>query len=204
MIVISSFVLRAWLAREMLGPFIMVDELIYSELARSFAAGDGFQVRDVPATGFSLVYPILISPAYRLFDSLPEAYAAVKQALVGVERALGGQAQAPQRRTRELHGRLRAGGDEVAVGDRALVDVAVTPAVAGGRQVFGSGAGVVSLVKQPGAGEAGGCAADRRHRDAGIEKTRGRRGERLPAAGVPHITAGQDEELAGGGLQVGE
>ena len=77
-IVICSFALRAWLAREMLGPFIMVDELIYSELARSFAAGDGFQVRDVPASGFSLVYPILISPAYRVFDSLPEAYAAVK------------------------------------------------------------------------------------------------------------------------------
>jgi hypothetical protein len=77
-IVICSFALRAWLAREMLGPFIMVDELIYSELARSFAAGDGFQVRDVPASGFSLVYPILISPAYALFDGLPEAYAAVK------------------------------------------------------------------------------------------------------------------------------
>jgi hypothetical protein len=77
-IVISSFALRAWRAREMLGPFIMVDELIYSELARSFAAGDGFQVRDVPATGFSLVYPILISPVYRLSDSLPDAYAAVK------------------------------------------------------------------------------------------------------------------------------
>ena len=77
-IVIASFALRAWLARGMLGPFIMVDELIYSELARSIAAGDGFQVRDVPAGGFSLVYPILISPAYALFDSLPDAYAAVK------------------------------------------------------------------------------------------------------------------------------
>ena len=77
-IVIGSFVLRAWLARDMLGPFIMVDELIYSELARSLAAGDGFQVRDVPASGFSLVYPILISPAYALFDALPDAYAAVK------------------------------------------------------------------------------------------------------------------------------
>ena len=62
----------------MLGPFIMVDELIYSELGRSLAAGDGFQVRGAPASGFSLVYPILISPAYALFDSLPEAYAAVK------------------------------------------------------------------------------------------------------------------------------
>ena len=56
----------------------MVDELIYSELARSVAAGEGFQVRDVPAAGFSLVYPLLISPAYALFDALPDAYAAVK------------------------------------------------------------------------------------------------------------------------------
>jgi 4-amino-4-deoxy-L-arabinose transferase-like glycosyltransferase len=62
----------------MVGPFIMVDELIYSELARSFAAGDGFQVRGATAGGFSLVYPVLISPAYWLFDALPEAYAAVK------------------------------------------------------------------------------------------------------------------------------
>ena len=80
----------------MLGPFIMVDELIYSELARSFAAGDGFQVRGAPAAGFSLVYPILISPAYALFDSLPEAYAAVKtlNALVHVAR---GGARLPAR-----------------------------------------------------------------------------------------------------------
>ena len=62
-IVVCSFALRAWLARAMVGPFIMVDELIYSELARSFAAGDGFQVRDVPAGGFSLVYPVLFCPA---------------------------------------------------------------------------------------------------------------------------------------------
>jgi hypothetical protein len=77
-IVVVSFALRAWLARGMVGPFIMVDELIYSELARSVAAGDGFQVRGAAASGFSLVYPILISPAYAIFDALPDAYAAVK------------------------------------------------------------------------------------------------------------------------------
>jgi hypothetical protein len=77
-IVILSFALRAWLGRAMVAPFIMVDELIYSELGRSFAAGDGFRVRDVPAGGFSLVYPVLSSPAYALFDALPDAYAAVK------------------------------------------------------------------------------------------------------------------------------
>lgn len=77
-IVVASFALRAWLGRAMVGPFIMVDELIYSELARSFAAGDGFEVRDHAASGFSLVYPVLISPAYAVFDALPDAYAAVK------------------------------------------------------------------------------------------------------------------------------
>lgn len=77
-IVALSFALRAWLARGPFGPFIMVDELIYSELARSVAAGDGFRVRDVPASGFSLVYPLLISPAYALFEQLPAAYGAVK------------------------------------------------------------------------------------------------------------------------------
>ena len=76
-IVAVSFALRAWLARGMVGPFIMVDELIYSELGRSLAAGDGFQVRGAPASGYSLVYPVLISPAYALFESLPDAYAAV-------------------------------------------------------------------------------------------------------------------------------
>ncbi|MBA2462966.1 MAG: glycosyltransferase family 39 protein [Actinobacteria bacterium] len=77
-IVLASFLLRAWLARGMLAPFIMVDELIYSELARSIAADGALRVRDVPAAGFSVVYPLLISPAYAVFDNLPAAYAAVK------------------------------------------------------------------------------------------------------------------------------
>jgi hypothetical protein len=77
-IVALSFLLRAWLARGMVAPFIMVDELIYSELARSFAAERAFEVRDAPAAGFSLVYPVLISPAYAFADALPDAYALVK------------------------------------------------------------------------------------------------------------------------------
>jgi hypothetical protein len=77
-IVTASFLLRAWLARDMVAPFIMVDELIYSELARSIASSGDFLVRDLPASGYSVVYPLLISPAYALFDSLPTAYGAVK------------------------------------------------------------------------------------------------------------------------------
>ena len=73
-----SFLIRAWLARGMVAPFIMVDELIYSELGRSIADDLALRVRDVDAGGFSVVYPLLISPAYALFENLPDAYAAVK------------------------------------------------------------------------------------------------------------------------------
>jgi len=77
-IVLSSTVFRWWIGRGMPGPFIFVDELIYAELARSIADGDGLQVRD-QASGFvSVVYPLLIAPAYVLFDSLPDAHAGVK------------------------------------------------------------------------------------------------------------------------------
>ena len=62
----------------MLGPFIMVDELIYSELGRSLAATGGLFVRDVPSSGYGAVYPLLIAPAYLVFDNLTDAYAAVK------------------------------------------------------------------------------------------------------------------------------
>jgi hypothetical protein len=77
-LVVVSFAVRAWLARGMVAPFVMVDELVYSELAKSFAAGGSFAVRDVPATGYGLLYPIVISPAYALFDRVPDAYAAIK------------------------------------------------------------------------------------------------------------------------------
>jgi len=78
LIVAASTTFRALLTRNLPGPFIFVDELIYSELGRSFADGGRFLVRDVPTSGYGVVYPILISPAYRLFHRLPEAYAAVK------------------------------------------------------------------------------------------------------------------------------
>ncbi len=62
----------------MLGPFIMVDELIYSELGRSLADSRELLVRDVSSSGYGIVYPALISPAYAVFERLTDAYAAVK------------------------------------------------------------------------------------------------------------------------------
>ena len=77
-IVVGSFAVRAWLARGMLGPFIMVDELIYSELGRSLADSRELLVRDVPSRGYGFVYPALLTPVYAAFESLTDAYAAVK------------------------------------------------------------------------------------------------------------------------------
>jgi hypothetical protein len=77
-IVVASTAFRAVAARSMPGPFIFIDELIYSELGKSFAAGGHFLVRGVPTSGYGVVYPVLISPAYRLFHDLPVAYALVK------------------------------------------------------------------------------------------------------------------------------
>src|SRR5687767_13949620 len=59
-------------------PFVMVDELIYSELAKSFASSGEFLVRDEASGVYGVLYPIVISPAFLLFDRLPDAYAAVK------------------------------------------------------------------------------------------------------------------------------
>jgi len=77
-IVLVSFAVRAWLARGMLGPFIMVDELIYSELAKSFADSLSFAVREIPTRGYGVVYPAAIAPAYALFERVPDAYAGLK------------------------------------------------------------------------------------------------------------------------------
>jgi hypothetical protein len=77
-IVAFSTVFRFLLARHVVAPWIMVDELIYSELAKSFAATGHFLVRDEPSPVYGFVYPVLIAPAYRLYASVPSAYEAAK------------------------------------------------------------------------------------------------------------------------------
>jgi hypothetical protein len=74
----GSIVFRAWLGSRMPGPFIFTDELHYQENARSLAAGGGYWVRDEPFGIVSVLYPLLLAPAYLLFDLLPDAYAAAR------------------------------------------------------------------------------------------------------------------------------
>src|SRR5215210_4519973 len=76
-LVLVSALARYLLARRVAAPWIMVDELIYSELAKGVAEGEGFSIRGVPTHAYGFVYPLVIAPAY-LIDSLPRAYELVK------------------------------------------------------------------------------------------------------------------------------
>ena len=77
-IVVGSTIVRAFLGRDLVAPFIMVDEIIWSEVARGIADAGEPLLRDEPDPGYSLVYPLLISPVYALTDGLVDAYAGVK------------------------------------------------------------------------------------------------------------------------------
>jgi hypothetical protein len=77
-LILVSAVIRFLLALWMPAPWIFADELKYSELAKSLAATGHFAIRDVPGSGVGPLYPVLISPAYALFESVPHAYVLVK------------------------------------------------------------------------------------------------------------------------------
>jgi hypothetical protein len=77
-IVVVSTLFRALLARDMVAPFILVDEIIWSEIARGIADAGEPLLRDEPDPGYSIVYPLLISPVYALNENLVDAYAGVK------------------------------------------------------------------------------------------------------------------------------
>jgi hypothetical protein len=86
-IVVVSAAVRIALARRMVAPWIMIDEVVYSELAKSFAAHGSFLVRGVASHGYGFVYPIVLAPAYRLHAAIPDAYAVAK-AINGVVMSL--------------------------------------------------------------------------------------------------------------------
>src|SRR5688500_5905945 len=78
-LVAASVAIRFALARVTPSPWIFVDELIYSELAKGIAEDGRRSIRDVPAgNAYGLLYPLLLSPAYVLFDRVPDAYEAMK------------------------------------------------------------------------------------------------------------------------------
>src|SRR5437764_8542782 len=64
-IVVASIVVRYGLSRRVVAPWIMVDELIYSELAKSVAASGHFLIRGHHGGSYGIVYPLVVSPAWK-------------------------------------------------------------------------------------------------------------------------------------------
>ena len=72
-----AFVGRMWLNGRVDAPWIMADELAHSEMAKSFADGDGLEIRGLRLPTRTL-YPVLISPAW-LADSVESAFTAPRR-----------------------------------------------------------------------------------------------------------------------------
>jgi len=66
------------MALDLPGPWIVPDELIYSELAKSLGSGALPAVRGEVTWGYGILYPLLISPAWAMFDDPARAYVATK------------------------------------------------------------------------------------------------------------------------------
>jgi hypothetical protein len=61
------------LAKQIASPWILIDELVYSDLARSVARGSGLAIRGHQTWAYGALYPILIAPAW-LAHSTDRAY----------------------------------------------------------------------------------------------------------------------------------
>src|SRR5215218_6188804 len=77
-VAVAAALLYYLLGRQIVAPWILTDELIYSEMAKSFASTGHLYVRNVPFQTTPPLYPAVISPAYALFDHVPDAYVAAK------------------------------------------------------------------------------------------------------------------------------
>jgi Dolichyl-phosphate-mannose-protein mannosyltransferase len=78
-LILVSAGIRLALAKPHPAPWVFPDELIYANLAESFAETGRFALRESPGLqGYGPGYPLLIAPAYFVFDSLAHAYAAAK------------------------------------------------------------------------------------------------------------------------------
>lgn len=69
-----STLVRVLIVRDVPSAWILPDETVYSELAKSIAAGERPSVRGIPVFGWGEAYPGLIAPAWALFEDPTRAY----------------------------------------------------------------------------------------------------------------------------------
>ena len=77
-IVVVSAGLHAAVALSVSSPWIVPDELIYSELAKSLGEGGLPRIRDEVSFAYGLGYPALLAPVWAAFDDVATAYAVAK------------------------------------------------------------------------------------------------------------------------------
>ncbi len=78
LIVGLSTVVRVAVGLRVHSPWILPDEILYSDLARSIADGDGPAVRGASTAAWGVVYPALIAPAWALLsDPVSQYHAAL-------------------------------------------------------------------------------------------------------------------------------
>jgi len=70
----ASTFLRGVVSLRVSSPWILPDEIVYSELAKSIAEGGLPSIRGVGVFGWGEVYPTLIAPAWFVFDDPVSAY----------------------------------------------------------------------------------------------------------------------------------
>ena len=73
-LVALSTVLRAIAGLQVESVWILPDEVLYSELAKSIAAGTRPSIREIPVLGWGEVYPTLVAPAWLVFDDPVKAH----------------------------------------------------------------------------------------------------------------------------------
>jgi hypothetical protein len=69
-----STLLRAAIGLGVPSPWILPDEILYSDIARSIAEGGPPEVRGFSAVGWGVVYPAIVAPAWALFADAVWAY----------------------------------------------------------------------------------------------------------------------------------
>lgn len=77
-LVTASTALQAALAVRIPSPWIIPDEIIYSELAKALAGGRLPAIRGEVSFAYGLGYPVLLAPLWALFDDVATAFALAK------------------------------------------------------------------------------------------------------------------------------
>jgi hypothetical protein len=83
-LVVVATIVQIWLASRIVTPWILIDELIYSDLARSVADDGTFHVRGEPIPWSNFGYVVLIAPAWLVTEAQSTAYTLAKTINVGL------------------------------------------------------------------------------------------------------------------------